>query len=392
MKFNTIISYFFLLLLAFAQIADTSSVTKIARNKLQSLNKSHSHAKSARRANKRSTTLTKKNVMLNDPENTMTLYALFESLLPNAEKIFEFVMGFICEHVTEICEVYNKIRKIPKIWNNVQSCLVTIKDTGNAITGALERSTEETILKVETQGASERGDQRLCEVVKLQIKKTFDANHAIVGDFVGFSFNLGSKLLLGPWAPDISHNVGNAMNSLHSMTQPLRDTDSMCNSFTPDRRTEIIAQFGSLEVYKEQCEYFAKLDCATFNPSTTNMLDFFKKAWGILKLVGESVKCIATAIKEVAELANVYEALLKWLAKLAAEAGFSILANILTLGIWAGIKAVYHFVKLGIRIHKFIVAWHAGNADIFELGRIVANAVNIVKTLLGMRRKRKLMK
>jgi len=372
------------MLLAFAQIADTSSVTKIARNKLQSLSKSHSHTKSARRAAKRSTTLTKKTVMLGEAENVMTLYELFTSILPQVENLFKFVMGFICEHVSEICTIYTKIKQATAVWTNVKTCFETIKTSYTTITKNLDSTTQETLQKVEVQGAKTHGDETLCKTVKVQIKKTFEDNTSGLGAIFGFV----ATLLL----PGSGHVVQGVTNSLVSMSQPLHDIDSMCNSYTDHRKAELIEQFGSLARYKEQCEYFAKQDCSQFNPATVNIKEFFKKVVGIAGAVKESVKCIFDTIKSVTDLFNISEIIGKWLAKLAAKIGINIAANVLTLGIWAGIKAAYYIVKLGIKIYKFIVAWKAGNADVFELGRIIANAGDIIQSLMAMRRKRKLMK
>ena len=102
MKFNIIISYFFLLILAFAQIADSSSVTKSLKNRIQSLNRSN--AKSTRRA-KKSSTLTKRNlVQTMGPQSTTDLIQIFQDVVVSRDKskiaqIVEFIMGFVCESV-----------------------------------------------------------------------------------------------------------------------------------------------------------------------------------------------------------------------------------------------------------------------------------------------------
>ena len=372
MKFNVYAPYLFLVLLAFAQIADTSSVTKSARNRLQSL--SRSRARSTRRANTRSTT----KVKTMNAEDAGTLIDLFKDIIKTPDLIFDMVMGFVCEHVSIICTIYKKIRDAQTYYTQVKSCFAKIKDTVEDI-GVAKTS----IQAIETQGDQRNGDFDLCQLIKTEIAKTYRDNIQQAGRLI----NQSAGGLLPTGIINWTMGVGSFI------TQPFASATTMCFSLGGGRVAELEGKFGTMARYSEQCNFFAKKNCRDFDPATKNLTSFFKKAWNAFKGIYDSVKCIVEVIQATPGLADVFNALATWIGASVASAAVSVLGNALTMGIWGGIKAAYYIVLLGLKIHKFIQDWNAGTRNVFVLGGIIANAISIVKSLIGGRRRyRKLKK
>merc|ERR1712166_997754 len=101
----------------------------------------------------------------------------------------------------------------------------------------------------------------------------------------------------------------------------------------------------------------AKEDCSKFDPATKNLTGFFKKAKKSVKGIMASISCFKDAILLIPDLKVLYTELAKWIGGAIASVAGSVIGNLATMGVWAGIKAAYYIVKLGIKIYKFIKTW-----------------------------------
>lgn len=157
-----------------------------------------------------------------------------------------------------------------------------------------------------------------------------------------------------------------------------------------------------MAAYKQQCLFFHSLDCQTYNPEHIGITAFAQRAYKYYNAIKESGKCIGQKLLNPtdADLIRIKDKLLKYFkgtdmiqSALSAVAGF--VANIITLGIWGGVKGAYYLISLGYEIKEFWEEVAKPNAkDIaFKIGGIIGRAILIVKSILmGRRRFKRKMK
>ena len=386
MKFNKIAPYIFLLLIAFAQIADTSYVTKIARRRLQNLSKSKSKAKSTRTA---STTTNDYTILTETPDkialfnadedrlfvevklsesvkmgpiykkaqdtDTTSIIKSIKNLISNKmfSGLINFIMGVLCNFFSPICQIWETITSLGKNITEIYKCIKQVTTIESAITPAAERAME----SIQRQGSN---DRELCTTIQADLAR------------------INPQFLVN------DHQFPEFAST------PQESVIAKCSTYNEETIRNL--KFTPAQ-YIEQCEYFADKDCTTFAPSLKNITTFMKSAKGIFDTIWSTKDCIISALKLIPGLGDLINGLIEevvtWAAKAAASVLGSVALSFLTCGIWAGVKAAYYIIKLGIQIYKVIQKYRETRKyDWFAIGKIVGNAVDIVKSFIGMRRRR----
>lgn len=164
----------------------------------------------------------------------------------------------------------------------------------------------------------------------------------------------------------------------------------------PDVKNFLTKRYKSLANYEKQCLYFHQRDCDQFNPASSGITDFAKKAFRYYNSIKAAGSCIGIKLKDPnpAIAQGLKDLLLQLLSsadfvKSAAGSALGFVANIMTFGTWGALKGGYHLVKLGFKIHDFFTNMAIDTS--FKLGAIIGNAILIVKSILLGRRKRRKM-
>lgn len=166
----------------------------------------------------------------------------------------------------------------------------------------------------------------------------------------------------------------------------------------PEFKAQVLRNYSSKAAYVADCKFFGKLDCGQFEKMENGIQKFASDAYGFftnLNKVGNCIKNIFNTSTDIG-IKNMKAKLYAFfepasMLDAAATQFFHTALNIVTLGIYGAVKAVYYFVELSVQITEF---WKNSKVDTaFKLGGIVGKAILIVKSLvLGRRRRRKLMR
>jgi len=158
------------------------------------------------------------------------------------------------------------------------------------------------------------------------------------------------------------------------------------------------------ESFIEQCIAFAELDCNNLGPSLTNMTSFFKSAKEIYVSATTQMTCIVDAIKLIPGVEEAMEEFDEavtlfndWFAQAVQGTYIGYALNVLTGGIWAGVKSAYYIIKLGVRVYQAIKKYTAeytasGLFNWLDYGEILGIAYQVGESLTGARRRKRLIK
>lgn len=199
---------------------------------------------------------------------------------------------------------------------------------------------------------------------------------------------------------DIFHVDAAVTERLTAMTRVgtgfFKTKDTYCTETitenAPSVHEIIVQNYKSLSNFKAECLYFHGLDCDVFNPLSAGMTDFAKQAYKFYGSLKKAGTCIGATLSDPNNtvVKDAKSKLLQYFTgsdfignAMGAVAG--LVANVMTFGIWGGLKGAYYLVKLGKQISEFWPYWHVDTA--FKIGEIVGKAIMIVKAILFGRRR-----
>merc|ERR1711957_130393 len=105
--------------------------------------------------------------------------------------------------------------------------------------------------------------------------------------------------------------------------------------------------------------------------------------------IWSSLTCLHGSIRKIPNLKNLADKLWIWIGGAAVGNAIKGVSHYLSMGVFGGIKAAYYIVKLGVDIHELIVGFNiSGRVDLQSIGKIIGQAISIVKSLIGGRRRK----
>lgn len=142
--------------------------------------------------------------------------------------------------------------------------------------------------------------------------------------------------------------------------------------------------------YIRECMYFMDLDCDKFDPEGNSLKDFAQQAWNYVKSVWASLKCLQTKLSINPVTKKILDALKGAFVTGAFSAAANLGLQILTGGVWGGLKSAYQFVQLGLAIKQYAQGLLKQDKH-WVIGQLVGMAALIIKGLiLGRRRRRRM--
>merc|ERR1719362_194925 len=168
----------------------------------------------------------------------------------------------------------------------------------------------------------------------------------------------------------------------------------------PKLKAKIAKDYGSFKEFLGQCVYFQEVDCDEFEPVSTGLTGFTDLVSKLVDSIGMAGQCIGEILN--AKSGGAFDTVKGIIGKIFGSAkgilvyllsnAFGAVANVLTMGIWGGVKAGYYIIDLGLGIkavYDMIVAKKDWKAVMYYIGELFGKAVKIVKSiLLGRRRRR----
>ena len=290
--------------------------------------------------------------------------------ITDPENILYFVIGVLSVFWEALEEVYHKMR--PKI-AVLKTCISASKISFKLISEALSNDEEDSALEknedllkfIAAMGTKEK-QRDYCLKVQSEIDQIFDEAELKKNDR-----NYGPIDLLVLWFNQTGKK------SFVSNQEYCDQVDILKKR----RQMNIIEKYGSIKQYKQQCIYFKDLDCQTMEVET-GIIDFIKTAHKYFKYVHTIEKCI---VKVLGENDFIEESIKS---ALSSVAGFA--ANIFSFGAWGGIKGAYKIFKLAQDLKKKYDHFRRDLA--FNVGQIVGRGIEIAKSILLGRKKRRSIK
>ena len=297
------------------------------------------------------------------------------------ENYFKFLLGVLSQFITEVGTIYPAVKSVA---NEFSSCFedFTQEKTSNSVPQ---------VSNFENNFKTPQARKDYCLAIKEQISKNYVDSHK---EHHRKSAGLILDNPIIGWASDGVTHVGKSLRR-----DTLASVDELCTFpvrlEAPTIQKEIKAQFSTFEEYKKQCFYFHSKNCDDFNPETAGLTDFAKKAYGFYKSIIKAGKCVGVKINDPANVA--IKDVRQRLAKIfnvenvisgALTVAVNFAANIMTFGIWGGVKGGYYLVQLGLQIKEF---WdNPSHETAYTIGQIVGKAILIVKSIImGKRRFKK---
>ncbi len=443
---------------------------------------------------------------------TLEIMDKIKEILADPLSIFRFIFGIISEFINSAKEIYqelkNRINIFRSCFDKSKSSLVDPKDLvdinkelDEVKSGVNDLKKTNEFKDVEDKLSQKSSKKAYC----VETQKEIQLNYMRAADEEHQKKQKG-----------IFHLVNVVLNSyvVDAFEQSKKDNnDIFCRKPIDPQNTpktaEIIRQnFSSYQQYYKECNYFRNFDCAVFDPETSGVWDFVKKAYNFLGMVKHTGTCLVNfvtnfehqphteyhpqphsrnhthphtpnkidntlnkidntankinnTVNKIDNTVNKFDntvnkidngvskgetlvgsdhelsknihgfaqdihgetnqvknlahgvsgqhsetkdfpapqdlGIMKKVAKLfagdflaaGASAVLGVVANVLTLGIWGGIKGAYYLVKLGIQIKEFYDEMNKKDADLaFMAGSIIGRGILIAKSLLFGRRRR----
>merc|ERR1712160_159673 len=179
---------------------------------------------------------------------------------------------------------------------------------------------------------------------------------------------------------DLLYSVGRAVDSVF-IAGKFDSKEKYCSyivdtPYTPGVALELRKNFGDPKLgqpgsyignmgeerFREQCLFFHRQDCQQFNPINAGITDFAKKAYKFYEAIVDAGKCIGEKLSDPnnKSIDIAKQQLMKYFTgnaagdfiKGAMGAVLGVVANIMTAGVWGGLKGAYYLVKLGFQIKR----------------------------------------
>ena len=361
-----IIVLFFLLIIVLSNIAETTLVSKAMRaNYKRSLNKK----------------LTK-NKRTHDGESIFKFIENFRT-----QDYFMVFLGFLSEFFPVIKPIYDKIKAVKDYTDHFKDCytkIVAAKDDISDAKKIFDKATENL--------NSPENKKNYCLKVKAQVKmfaeqRKIQAFNKLAKENEQ-SFLLGGGLGLTYMASNIK--TGELKDYINNTVMASGKINGIkilenCNSAASADEPRIIRLYGNRANFIQQCSYFLRKDCNAFNPTIGDFTSFAQKAWNVAKSISKAKDCIIKTFTEskLIPTFGLTEILTSIVGSIV-ENAVGAVANILSFGIWGGLKAAYYIIQLGFKIADF-----SKKNDLYLLGQIIADATLIIKSIIAGRKKRK---
>lgn len=346
MKSNKLIPIILLIIISINNFAISAEVTKISKNKIT---KSLSNSKSKTKTSNKSKADFKK--IGND-----ILAVLNEGA---GEKLFFMLFGALSAFFPELNNdtVYNAVKgaytgnSLADCFKNFQVVVSDVKGAKNDLSSA----------EKEIQYS-----QAYCEKVKQKFK---DYHKDAVIKF-------GNK------------KGGPVIGWLNGVTNPIfGDICKDAWTYVTEQMKKDFNNDGNK--YLSECKYFMEAKCETFRPEHKELNNFSQSAWSVVNSLWPKAKCVAEKMKAKSPNAAFLAVISGSLFANAFSAAANLGLNIITLGIWGGVKAAYGLVMLGIRLQNVMTEIGKKKRDAnFIYGELLGSAALIVKNLIAGRRRK----
>jgi hypothetical protein len=389
MKFieKNIMSILLIILLGMSNISSTSLTIK-----------SRSH-KSKRRSHEKN---------LNEPtENSLgnakkILTQITEGIKKGSQIAF-FIMGFLSVWVPKFEQIYLKIKTIKNFFRPCAKFLKTLwsmyegnipspeTDPEKIAKNNKEKSeileniaeSEAKIEKSEKKDEETRPEEKkkICRDTKKKLERIYKK---CLDDIVGNKHNEKSAIIGG----------------LDKM-EPDRFCNYALHEYCEKSHKMIKKNFETTENYLEICMHFRQTgDCETYNEDDKGAWHFIKKTLKYGLFMKQGATCVLNLLKkggkdessgtpENQEVKTMTESALGVfdIGKLVLEQLGSTLLHLITFGIWGALKAAWNVIKLTLAIYLLVKNFIEDLP--FNIGKLVGLSINIVKSfLIGRRRKR----
>lgn len=352
----------------------------LSNNLIECSNKAHS-TKRAKRSH------TTRNVAA---RATVGTGITFSDIISKMEAIFVksktnilyFIIGILSEFIPGLDAVftnYIKLDEATKVTDKFLPCFekfkTSVQDTKNLASSPFS--------DMEAKSGSAAKGVKFCEEFK---KTIFD--YFVAAEKEDYADKAGIWDKMTPeWVLTASYNIGGKIASLDKFCKII------ATSRAPKTKAIIIKKFGSVKEYEKECLYFHEKDCDNYNPAAAGIKVFAQKAYSYVSGIVDVGKCVYTLFDSGAD-PNIIKAKLI-IGKLftvnnfidAAMGGMvGLVANILTFGIWGGLKGGYYIVQLVNKIASYREAAKL-STNAFQIGKIIGNCIMIVKSFIAGRRR-----
>jgi len=168
----------------------------------------------------------------------------------------------------------------------------------------------------------------------------------------------------------------------------------------PKLKAKIAKEYGSYQEFYGQCVYFQEVDCDTFEPMTGGLTSFTDKVSKTIQSITVGGECIGKTLMagtgaDMEKVKKVLKGLFGsgiGILQFLLQNALGAVANVVTMGLWGGVKAGYYLIDLGFgikQVYDKIKGPHDWRDVMWFIGELFGKAIKIVKSLiLGRRRRR----
>lgn len=304
----------------------------------------------------------------------------------SAENVLFLIFGVISEFVDgfdKVLDSFEKLNKTTKVTKELASCF-----TGFGAKKEPVDLSKSPFAAIEAKTGSVADKVKFCESFKENIHENYVKAEKEDAE--------NNKSFWDAVSPDFLNKA------VYSIGGKLASKEEFCKkpvtNKCPKLRTVLTKKFGSMKEYERQCLYFHSKDCDDFSPKTAGVKSFANDAYnymsGLLKagtclnekLSSNSSPGIIQAKAIIGKFFNAQD-----FVQSAMKGVLGTVANVLTGGLWGGVKGGYYLVKLVNKVNNF-KANSVDHKTIYLVGKIIGNCIMIVKSILLGRRRRRLMR
>lgn len=344
-------------------------------------------SQSARSLTKRRTYTKSKNSM-RTKQGLSDIFTVLSKAIQDPLYIFDFLLGIISEFVPQVEKYFNEFIAFAGYF----------KDCFGFLASNEKEEKIESFRQYETSLKTPEEKIKYCENMKFDVRyinACANAEDRNPGTNCYQDFEkTGNERKVDDSRMGLSVFVGKWFMTSNSLCK------EVFKKKAPLLQTELIKRFGSMEGFIEQCKYFDSINCKKFNPVHEGITAFAKQAYSYYDSIKTTASCIGKIYSERYALIKDkgWELFKKILApiftvedflKTLAQQALGFALHILTAGVWGGIKATYHLIKLGEKIKDLwdTFAKLEAHKMVFKIGTIFGKALTIVKSLLLGRRR-----
>jgi hypothetical protein len=332
MKFNSLIRIFLLVNIAFSLVSVNSNYTK-KRAKISTNRRVHSKTKT---------------------KGIATILTNLQNAFSQPGNILNFVLGVLGEFIPAIDSIKGAIS--PAVLQATGECnsLFQIGTDQKTINGFAE---------MENKLANVQDKQKFCQDTKKNIEMAYLYSQA--GEEPSL---VGFLKLPGAIFSSAFSSAEDICNSIYT------------NTNKRNKANEILQLYSTKEEFLKECNFFRKISCSEFDPEISGIAAFAKQCTAYYNAVNKFANCLKAKIPVGDRLAEIFSA--ENLLKTLIMNGASVIANIMSFGVWGGLNGAYHLIKLGIMIKNYLDTPNKDPA--YRIGAIVGRAMKIILSVVGI--------